>query len=69
MGIFNGVAQGEASSYEDGGILHISVEHGFKFRVGLGLTTNNYAELSALRLLLWLALKKGINPLQFFGNS
>jgi len=43
--------------------------HSYKFAVGLGDGTNNYAELMALKLLLLLAVEKGCRTLQVFGDS
>ena len=39
------------------------------FSAGLGLGTNNFAELLALKLLITLALKQGVQSLQVFGDS
>ena len=52
-----------------GGLLYISDEHYFTFSVGLGLGTNNFAKLIALKLLFTLALKYEIHTLQIFGDS
>ena len=37
--------------------------------MGLGIGTNNFAELLALNLLLQIAGEKGIHNLQIFGDS
>ena len=52
-----------------GGILYLSDEHFFTFFAVLGMGTNNFAELSALKLLIILALKQGVKCLQIFGDS
>ena len=41
----------------------------FSFKAGLGQGMNNFSEISALRLLLFLDLERGINDLQIFGDS
>jgi ribonuclease HI len=37
--------------------------------MGLGLGTNNYAELMAIKLLLLFAGEKGVQTIQIFGDS
>jgi ribonuclease HI len=37
--------------------------------MGLGLRTNNYVELMALKLLLFVAKEKEVSSLQIFGDS
>ena len=49
--------------------MYLPDEHYFTFSAGLGLGTNNYAELLALKLLITLALKNGVHTLQIFGDS
>ena len=56
-GYFDGSAAGSPHICGARGILYISDEHFFTFSVGLGLGTNNFAELFALKLLIILALK------------
>ena len=62
-GFFDGSAAGIPQTCGAGGILYISDEHNFTFSAGLGLGTNNYAELLALKLLIILALKQGVQSL------
>ena len=49
--------------------MYLSEEHSFSFCAGLGLGANNYAKLLALKLLIILALKQGVQTLQIFGDS
>ena len=41
----------------------------FSFKAGLGLGTNNFAELCALKLLLILARRNLLDKIQFFSDS
>ena len=50
-------------------ILFLKDDHFFTFKVGLGVGTNNLAELYALKLLLILALDKQISIIQVFSDS
>ena len=50
-------------------MLYISHEHYFSFKAGLGLGTNNYAELCALKLLLFLARRNSLAKIHIFGDS
>ena len=68
-GFFDGSAAGIPQTCGAGGILYLSDEHFFTFSAGLGLGTNNYAELLALKLLIILDLKQGVQSLQIFGDS
>ena len=68
-GYFDGSAAGVPQICGVGGILYLSDEHFFTFSAGLGLGTNNFAELLALKLLIILALKQGVHTLQIFGDS
>ena len=68
-GFFDGSTAGIPQTCGAGGILYLSNEHFFTFSAGLGLGTNNYAELLALKLLIILALKQGVQSLQIFGDS
>ena len=47
----------------------LSYVHYFSFKVGLGLGTNNFAELCALKLLLILARRHSLDKIQIFGDS
>ena len=51
------------------GILFLNADHYITFKAGLGVGTNNFAELFALKLLISLALKKQIKHIQIFGDS
>ena len=68
-GYFDGLATGVPQICGAGGILYLSDEHFFAFSAGLGMGTNNYAELLALKLLITLALKQGVQTLHIFGYS
>ena len=54
---FDGSVAGVSQICGVGGILYLSDEHSFAFSAGLGLGTNNFAKLLALKLLITLALK------------
>ena len=41
----------------------------FSFKAGLGLGTNNFAELCALKLLLYLDRRNSLDKIQIFGDS
>eukprot|EP00253_Pinus_taeda_P030228 PITA_30228 len=49
--------------------IHLSADHYLKASVGLGSGTNNFAELSALHLLLCWLLQRNILSIQIFGDS
>ena len=68
MGVY-GSAAGMPQICGVGGLLYISYVHFFTFSAGLGLGTNNFAELMAIKLLITLALKHEIHTLQIFGDS
>ena len=68
-GYFDGSIAGVPHICGAGGVLYLSDEHYFTFSIGLGLGTNNYAKLLALKLLFTLALKQGVQTLQIFGDS
>ena len=57
-GFLDGSASGDPHLCGAGGILFIKDDHFFTFKAGLGIGTNNLAELYALKLLLILALDK-----------
>ena len=52
-----------------GCILHISEIHHYTYRVGLGMGTNNFAEVMALKLLVHFAVEKDIKRIQIYGDS
>ena len=54
-GFFDGSVVGDPKICGAGGMLFLSDVHFFSFKAGLGLGTNNFAELCALKLLLTLA--------------
>ena len=54
-GYFDRSAAGEPNMCGAGGMLFLSDVHFFSFKAGLGMGTNNFAELCALKLLLYLA--------------
>ena len=68
-GYFDGSATGDPLICGAGGILFISDIRYVSFKAGLGLGTNNYAELCALKLLLRLTRKHNLNKIQVFGDS
>ena len=68
-GYFDGSAAGVPQICGAGGILYISDEHFFTFSVGLGLGTNKFVELLALKLLIILALRQGVQTMHIFGDS
>ena len=64
---FDGFSQLEGCG---GGVaLYLNEDQYFKLKIGLGRGTNNYVELSNLRLLLLSSLEKGRQQLQIFCNS
>ena len=60
---FYGSAAGEPKICGAGGMLFISDVHFFSFKAGLGLGTNNFAELCALKLLLYLARRNSLDKI------
>ena len=68
-GYFDGSAAGDPMICGAGGILFISDIHYVSFKAGLGLGTNNYAELCALKLLVRLTRKNNFDKIQDFGDS
>ena len=68
-GFFDGSVAGEPKICGAWGMLYISNEHYFSYRAGLGLGTNNYAELCALELLLFLATRNHLEKIQIFDDS
>ena len=68
-GIFYGSATGDPKICGARGTLYILDEHYFSFKAGLGLGTNNYVELCALKLLLLLARRNSLAKIQIFGDS
>ena len=68
-GFFDGSASGNPQVCGAGGILFLKHDHYITFKVGLGVGSNNYAELFALKLLIILALNKQISNIHIFGDS
>ena len=68
-GFFDGSAIGNPKLCGAGGILFLTADHFITFKAGLGVGTNNMAELYALKLLLILALNKQITNIQVFSDS
>ena len=68
-GFFDGSASGNPKVCGAGGILFLKNDHYITFKAGLGVGSNNFAELSALKLLIILALNKQILNIEFFGDS
>lgn len=64
---FDGAAQNNSTGA--GIIIHLSPLHSLKASVGLGMGTNNFAELSALKLLLCWLIHRNILTVQIFGDS
>lgn len=67
--LFDGVAQGNPSVGEDGGILYFFESHFISFYANVGLATNKFTNLSFLNLLLSLAKIYNINNLHVYGDS
>ena len=68
-GFFDGSVAGEPKIYGAGCMLYISDEHYFSYKAGLGLGTNDYVELCALKLLLFLARRNSLAKINIFGDS
>eukprot|EP00253_Pinus_taeda_P035654 PITA_35654 len=66
-GFFDGASQQNRAGA--GICIHLNKEHSIRASVGLGQGSNNYAELSALRLLMCWSLQKNISSIQIFGDS
>jgi len=64
---FNGAANQQSCG--GGIILHISENHLYKIKAGLGTGTNNFAELITLRHLLHFALRHHCTSINIFGDS
>ena len=63
MGVFDGLAAGDPKICGVGGKLFITNDHYFSFKAGLGVSTNNFVELCALKILLSLARVNHINKI------
>ena len=51
------------------GYLYLSKQHWYSFKAGIGEGTNNFAELSAIRLLLRMDAEHKVRNFQIFGDS
>lgn len=68
-GYFDGAAEGDPVRCGGGIVLHLDDHNSVYCKAGLGSGTNNFTEISALRLLLITALEWGVHSLQVFGDS
>ena len=68
-GYFDGSSAGEPKICGARGMIYIANEHFFSFKAGLGIGSNNFVEICALKLLLTLAKEKNIVKIQLFGDS
>ena len=68
-GFFYGSASGNPKVCGVGVILFLKDGHYITFKAGLGVGSNNYAELFALKLLIILALNKQTSNIHIFGDS
>ena len=66
---FYGSAAGVPKICGAGDMLYITDEHYFSFKAGLGLGTNNYADLCSLNLLLFLDRRNHLAKIQIFDDS
>ena len=63
------MAKGDPIRCGGGIVLHLDEWNSVHCKAGLGSGTKNFAEISALRLLLITALEWGVHSLQVFGDS
>jgi len=68
-GFFDGPASEDQLKCGGGGCLYLSTSHLCLIKSVLGIGTNNYVELLALKLLLLFVVEKGCKTLQVFGDS
>ena len=66
-GFFDGAMQQNLCG--GGALLFLSDSHWYEISVGLGVGSNNFAELLSLKILLLFALEKGCRQLHVFGDS
>eukprot|EP00253_Pinus_taeda_P024113 PITA_24113 len=66
-GFFDGASQQNRAGA--GICIHLNREHTLKAAIGLGMGSNNYAELTALRFLMCWSLQKNIFRIQIYGDS
>ena len=68
-GYFDGATQEEPIVSGVGAVLYLNEDHLFRLKWGLGVGTNNRAKFLALYMLLIFAYEKGVQGIQFFGDS
>jgi len=66
---FNGASKGAPLKGGVGGVLYLTRNHTVSFKADNGQSLNNQSELTALKLVLLLAIEKGITRLQVLGYS
>jgi hypothetical protein len=69
LGNLDGASQGNLMHCGGGVTLYLNDTHIFNLKIGLGYATNNYAELSSLKLLILFTVEKEVIYLQVFGES
>ena len=68
-GFFDGVVGGDSVCCRGGLVLHLDAQKYVHIKAGFGQGTNNFAELSTLKLLMIKALEWGAHSIQIFGDS
>jgi ribonuclease HI len=68
-GFFDGALTGNPCHCGAGGALYISKQHQFTFACGVGVGTNNRAELRGVEILMRLTEEKGVNKHQVYCDS
>jgi ribonuclease HI len=68
-GFFDGACQGSPGECGVGAILFLKSSHHFSLKYGVGLDTNNRAELYALWILLKVVLEQKVKRIQILGDS
>jgi len=66
-GFFDGAAQNDICG--GGSLLYLFDSHFYELTIGLGVGTNNYAELLSMKLLLIFVVEKGCRNLSVLGDS
>ena len=61
--------QGQNDNSSAGGVIFLSEVHFIQFKAGLGVGTNNYAEMMALQLLFKINMDKRIFRRQIFEDD
>jgi ribonuclease HI len=69
LGNLDGTSQGNSMHCGGGVTLYLNDTHIFNLKIGLGYGTNNYAQLSSLKLLILFMVEKQVIYLQVFGES